>query len=171
VKIYKPSIESLIVEATAGGQERPVVYIQTLQRHKNGQAGESGAIALTSVEVVVSGWNHEGRAIEWRGCAGSCPAVFEDEVRNLFERAEGVSRAVRQLLVRSIFQWYLEGESVFSIVDHTIAATALFTLERYCPMLSLAPGRRLHIGEAHVALPWSRIRHSQPGLSCSERQG
>jgi hypothetical protein len=98
VKIYKPSIESLIVEATAGGQERPVVYVQTLQRHKNGQAGESGAIALTSVEVVASGWNQEGRAIEWRGCAGSCPSVFEEEVRNLFQRAEGVSRAVRQLL-------------------------------------------------------------------------
>jgi hypothetical protein len=100
VKIYKASIESLIVEATAARQECPVVYVQTLQRHKNGQAGESGAIALTIVEVVVSGWNEEGRAIEWRGCAGSCPAVFEDDVRNLFERAEGVRRAVRQLLER-----------------------------------------------------------------------
>jgi hypothetical protein len=98
VKIFKPSIESLIVEARTGGQGRPVVYIQTLERQKNGQAGENGAIALTSVEVIVSGWNPEGRAIEWRGCAGSCPAVFEEEVWNLFERAERVSRTVKQLL-------------------------------------------------------------------------
>ena len=69
MKIYKASIESLIAEATAGGEQRPVVYIQTLQRHKNGQAGENGAIVLTSVEVVVSGWNQEvGRsngAVAW----------------------------------------------------------------------------------------------------------
>ena len=98
MKIYKASIESLIVEATAGGQQRPVVYIQTLQQHKNGQDGENDALVLTSVEVVVNGWNQEGRAIEWRGCAGSCPAVFEEEVRSLFQRAERVSLAVRQLL-------------------------------------------------------------------------
>jgi hypothetical protein len=75
-----------------------VVYIQTLQRHKNGQGGENGAIALTSVEVVVTGWNQEGRAIEWRGCAGPCPAVFEEEVRTLFQKAERVSWAARELL-------------------------------------------------------------------------
>jgi hypothetical protein len=36
---------------------------------------------------------------------------------------------------------------------NAIAATALFSLEPFGPLLSLAPGRRLNIGEACVALP------------------
>jgi hypothetical protein len=33
-----------------------------------------------------------------------------------------------------------------------------------CPMISMAPGRRINIGEAFGALPQTRIRNSRPGL-------
>ena len=36
-----------------------------------------------------------------------------------------------------------------------------FVIGAFCPLLSLAPGRRLNIGEAFAALPLSRI-HLQP---------
>ena len=33
-----------------------------------------------------------------------------------------------------------------------------------CPMISMAPGRQMNIGEAFAAFPQTRIHNSRPGL-------
>lgn len=55
-------------------------------------------MAIVALDVTLGGWNREGRPVEWRGCVGSCPDAFADEIEKLRHRAERLKHEVRGLI-------------------------------------------------------------------------
>jgi hypothetical protein len=98
VKIYKTSVDSFIDEATRGRTERPVAYLQVVKRQRNGDRVDTASIAVVSIEVVLAGWNAEGRGIEWRACMGMVPAIFEEQILALHRKGEEMTRQLHSEL-------------------------------------------------------------------------
>jgi hypothetical protein len=92
VKIYKTSVDSFIDEATRGGTEHPVAYLQVVKRQRNGGRVDTGCIAVVTIELVLAGWNAEGRVIEWRACVGMAPAIFEEKLLAFHRKGEEMKR-------------------------------------------------------------------------------
>ena len=98
MKIYKTSVASFMDEATRGRTERPVAYLQVLKRQRNGDRVDTGCIAVVSIELVLAGWNAEGRVIEWRACVGMVPAIFEEKVLTFHRKGEEMRRQLHSEL-------------------------------------------------------------------------
>ncbi len=101
MKIYKPSVESFAVEVSQGRTARaglPIAYLQVVQRGKNASLPGGGTLPMLAVDVSVTGWNAEGHPVEWRGCVGSSPEAFCEQVAELRKKADKLKREVRTLL-------------------------------------------------------------------------
>jgi hypothetical protein len=88
--IWKPTIEGFVEEATGP------VYLTTIQRVEASTDGFS--IPFFKLFISVTAKNEQENVIEYRCLVGSCMAQVQDDVQQVWEKAQGVEAAVRASL-------------------------------------------------------------------------
>jgi len=112
IRIYKPTFEEFVAEASGVLSDRPVVYVQTHSESETDERKQpDGSLLITPVlhvSVLVSAWNREDRIIAWQMSKGRVyyrqeraydAMAIRERYRYFVNRAQVAEESVRRALM------------------------------------------------------------------------